>query len=72
MAYQQYTAWSHYFEVLGKRIRVVILSCVIKVICGKFPNFPPPPPPPNLQYDIANLQYLGVRNEKYARGIYIF
>lgn len=40
IAYQQYTAWSHYFEVLGKGVRVVIPSCVVQEIRKKFPNPP--------------------------------
>ena len=37
-AYQNYTAWSHYYESLGKGVRVVIPSCVVTRIRECFPN----------------------------------
>ncbi|XP_066921085.1 P2X purinoceptor 7-like [Clytia hemisphaerica] len=37
-AYRQYTAWSHYFETLGKNVRVVVPSCVVKEIRNAFPE----------------------------------
>ena len=37
-AYRQYTAWSHYFERLGRGKRVIIPACVIKQIRDTFPS----------------------------------
>ena len=37
-AYYQYTAWTHYFEILGKGKRIVVPSCVVKEIRNTFPE----------------------------------
>ena len=38
MAYNQYSAWIHHHEVLGRGNRVVIPACVISRIRGGFPS----------------------------------
>lgn len=38
MAYCQYSAWVHHYEVLGRGKRIVIPACVISRIRGEFPS----------------------------------
>ena len=38
MAYSQFTAWAHEFEILGEGVREVIPSCVVEMIREKFPE----------------------------------
>ena len=38
MAYNQHSAWVHYYEVLGRGKRNVIPACVISRIRGEFPT----------------------------------
>ena len=38
MAYNQYSAWVHHYEVLGRGKRIVIPACVISRIRGEFPS----------------------------------
>ena len=37
-AYRQYTAWTHYYEKIGRGCRVVISSCVVRKIREEFPE----------------------------------
>lgn len=37
-SYRQYTAWAHYFERLGRGVRVVIPACVVRKIREKYPD----------------------------------
>ena len=36
IAYVQYTAWVHHYELLGRGNRVVLQACVISRIRGEF------------------------------------
>ena len=38
MAYNQFSAWSHHYESLGRVNRVVIPSCAVKRIRQEFPS----------------------------------
>ena len=38
MAYGQYSAWVHHYEVLGRGKRIIIPGCVISRVCGEFPS----------------------------------